>query len=96
MISSRISSAIFTISSDVFIKITSSGRDRKIHGSTSAVSLSDDDRACDLIRRRIVKERELTALFGVKVALELWVRVEPGWMKNKRLLADMGYLGGLV
>jgi len=41
-------------------------------------------------------ERELTAIFGVKVALELWVRVEPGWMKNSRLLAEMGYLGELV
>ena len=41
-------------------------------------------------------ERELSELFGVRVALELWVRVEPGWMTNKRLLAEMGYLGGLV
>lgn len=41
-------------------------------------------------------ERELKDLFGVKVALELWVRVEPGWMKNDRLLAEMGYLGGEI
>jgi len=41
-------------------------------------------------------ERELRDIFGVKVALELWVRVEPGWMKNGRLLAEMGYLGELV
>ena len=41
-------------------------------------------------------ERELTAMFGVKVKLELWVRVEQGWMKNERLLAEMGYLGELV
>ena len=41
-------------------------------------------------------ERELSALFGVKVKLELWVRVEPHWMKNERLLAEMGYLGELV
>ena len=41
-------------------------------------------------------ERELKDIFGVKVALELWVRVEPGWMKNRRLLAEMGYLGDLV
>ena len=40
--------------------------------------------------------RELSEMFGVKVALELWVRVEPGWMKNDRLLAEMGYLGELV
>ena len=41
-------------------------------------------------------ERELKDVFGIPVALELWVRVEPNWMKNDRLLAEMGYLGGLV
>ena len=41
-------------------------------------------------------ERELSEMFGVKVEPELWVRVEPNWMKNKRLLAEMGYLGDLV
>ena len=41
-------------------------------------------------------ERELSDIFGVKVMLELWVRVEPNWMKNERLLAEMGYLGELV
>ena len=45
---------------------------------------------------RKCSERELSALFGVKVKLELWVRVEPHWMKNERLLAEMGYLGELV
>ena len=41
-------------------------------------------------------ERELSDIFGVKVALEIWVRVEPNWMKNERLLAEMGYLGEVV
>ena len=41
-------------------------------------------------------ERELKDIFGVKVALEIWVKVEPGWMKNSRLLAEMGYMGELV
>jgi len=41
-------------------------------------------------------ERELSDVFGVRVAMEIWVRVEPNWMKNERLLAEMGYLGGLV
>ena len=41
-------------------------------------------------------ERELSDIFGVEVALEIWVRVEPNWMKNERLLAEMGYLGELV
>ena len=45
---------------------------------------------------RTCAERELSSVFGVKVSLELWVRVEPNWMKNERLLAEMGYLGGLV
>ena len=41
-------------------------------------------------------ERELSEMFGVKVAMELWVRVEPNWMKNDRLLVEMGYLGGEI
>ena len=45
---------------------------------------------------RKCSERELSEIFGVKVALEIWVRVEPNWMKNERLLAEMGYLGELV
>lgn len=45
---------------------------------------------------RKCSERELSDLFGVKVRLELRVRVEPNWMKNERLLAEMGYLGELV
>ena len=45
---------------------------------------------------RKCSERELSDLFNVKVKMELWVRVEPNWMKNERLLAEMGYLGELV
>lgn len=45
---------------------------------------------------RKAAERELREIFEVKVALELWVRVEPNWMKNKRLLTEMGYLGGEI
>ena len=41
-------------------------------------------------------ERELTDLFGLKVSLKLWVRVEPNWMKNERLLVEMGYMGGEI
>ncbi len=41
-------------------------------------------------------ERELSGIFGVKVAMELWVRVEPHWMKNERLLVEMGYMGGEI
>ena len=41
-------------------------------------------------------EREVGEVFGVKAKMELWVRVEPNWMKNEKLLARMGYLGELV
>jgi GTP-binding protein Era len=33
---------------------------------------------------------ELEALFGVKIFLELFVRVEPGWQKNRRRLQELG------
>jgi len=41
-------------------------------------------------------ERELSDVFGVRVTMEIWIRVEPNWMKNERLLAEMGYLGEFV
>ena len=45
---------------------------------------------------RKAAEPELSEMFGVKVRLELWVKVEPHWMENGRLLAEMGYRGALV
>ncbi len=45
---------------------------------------------------RKAAEKELKDVFGVKIELELWVKVEPNWMKNQRLLGEMGYLGELV
>ncbi|MBO7721137.1 MAG: GTPase Era [Kiritimatiellae bacterium] len=41
-------------------------------------------------------ERELSELFGVRVRLNLLVKASPNWMKNARLLAEMGYLGELM
>jgi len=38
-------------------------------------------------------EPELSDIFGVKVSLELWVKVEKDWMKNFWLLQQMGYAG---
>jgi len=38
-------------------------------------------------------EPELSEIFGVKVGLELWVKVEKEWMKNFWLLQQMGYAG---
>jgi GTP-binding protein Era len=36
---------------------------------------------------------ELSEIFGVKVKLELWVKVEKEWMQNTQLLRQMGYMG---
>jgi len=41
-------------------------------------------------------ERELSRLFDVKVAIEMWVKVEPNWMKSERILVEMGYMGGEI
>ena len=38
-------------------------------------------------------EPELSDIFGVKVRLELWVKIEKEWMKNFWLLQQMGYAG---
>ena len=45
---------------------------------------------------RTSAEAELSDMFGVKVFLDLWVKVEPNWMKNGRLLAEMGYMGAAI
>ena len=50
-------------------------------------------RGCNLKAVRTSACPELSDMFGVKVNVELWVKVEPNWMKNNRLLAEMGYLG---
>lgn len=42
---------------------------------------------------RLCAEPELSDMFGVRVRLELWVKVVPNWMKNNRILSEMGYLG---
>jgi GTP-binding protein Era len=36
---------------------------------------------------------ELSEIFGVKVKLELWVKVEKDWMGNPQILRQMGYMG---
>lgn len=52
--------------------------------------------AMNIKAARKAAEKELSEVFGVKVRLELWVDVKPGWMKNDRLLTEMGYLGGEI
>ena len=44
---------------------------------------------------RISAERDISEMFGVKAALDLHVKVERNWMKNARLLAEMGYCGSV-
>ena len=41
-------------------------------------------------------EKELKEMFGLKVKLELWVRVEHNWMTNEKILTEMGYLGAEI
>ena len=52
--------------------------------------------ACIVKGVRKAAEKELREIYGVKVSLELTVRVERNWLKNERLLVEMGYLGELV
>lgn len=40
-------------------------------------------------------EPELSEIFGVKVELDIWVKIERDWMKNFWLLQRMGYAGQL-
>jgi GTPase Era involved in 16S rRNA processing len=35
-------------------------------------------------------------MFGIKAHVELWVRVERGWMKNQSVLERMGYMGDVM
>ena len=52
--------------------------------------------ACIVKNVRKAAEKELREIFGVKVELSLNVRVERNWMKNEKLLTEMGYMGELV
>lgn len=41
-------------------------------------------------------ERELKEIYGIKVSLDMTVRISKNWMKNPVLLREMGYMGDLV
>jgi GTP-binding protein Era len=45
---------------------------------------------------RIRAQREISEMFGIKAHVELWVRVERGWMKNQSVLERMGYMGDVM
>ena len=34
---------------------------------------------------------EMEQLFSMKIFLEMWVKVQPGWRDNPRILDDLGY-----
>ena len=61
--------------------------------SQKGIVIGPGGRLLKAVRRAC--EPELSDMFGVKVRLELWVKVEPGWMKNGRLLTEMGYMGAV-
>jgi GTP-binding protein Era len=46
------------------------------------------------VMRKIMREAELEigAMYGVKVNLKLWVKVEKGWTKNHWILKQLGYV----
>ncbi|MGE5495745.1 MAG: GTPase Era [Burkholderiales bacterium] len=44
-----------------------------------------------LKRIGIEARRDLEMLFGMKVYLELFVRVEPGWRDSRRIMHELGY-----
>ena len=34
---------------------------------------------------------DMEHLFGMKVFLELWVKVKPAWREDEQMLAELGY-----
>jgi GTPase len=40
-------------------------------------------------------ERELSDIYGVRIRMELWVKVEKNWFQNHKFLEQMGYAGRL-
>lgn len=52
--------------------------------------------AVNIKTARRFAERELSDVFGVRVKIEMWVKVAPGWMKKPAILAEMGLEGSLM
>lgn len=44
-------------------------------------------------RIRLAAQKDISDQYGVKAKLDLWVKVEPGWITNPLILKQMGYLG---
>lgn len=52
-------------------------------------------KAANLVYVRKCAEPELAEIFGVRVKLEMWVKVEKDWMKNPHILQQLGYMSSL-
>ncbi len=52
-------------------------------------------KAANLVYVRKCAEPELSEIFGVRVKLEMWVKVEKDWMKNPQILQQLGYMTSL-
>ena len=73
--------AAWTVSATVFIN----------RASQKGIVIGPKGRNLKYVRQ--CAEPELSDVFGVKVTLELWVKIEKDWMKNFWLLQQMGYAG---
>ena len=71
----------WTVSATVFVN----------RASQKGIVIGPKGRVLKYVRQ--CAEPELSDIFGVKVSLELWVKVEKDWMKNFWLLQQMGYAG---
>lgn len=49
-------------------------------------------KAANIVYVRKCAEPELSEIFGVRVKLEMWVKVEKDWMKNPQILQQLGYM----
>lgn len=59
--------------------------------SQKGIVIGEKGRRMRKVRRS--SERELTAMYGLPVNLELWVKVEKDWSRNFWLLKKFGYVG---
>jgi len=62
--------------------------------SQKGIVIGPEGRTIKSVRKSA--EPELSDMFGIKVHLDIRVKVERDWMKNGRLLAEMGYTGSVL
>jgi len=59
---------------------------------TSQKGIIIGPKAANIVYVRKCAEPELSEIFGVRVKLEMWVKVEKDWMKNPQILQQLGYM----